>query len=304
MDECSFQKMKGKQILIAGGSGLIGTALIKQLTSQGHRVSILSRQKNHEYVFWNLEEEIIDETKIQDVQILINLCGEGIADKNWSKSRKKALLNSRVDSTKLLLKYVDKMPQLEHYISASGITCYGFEEKLNGYEESDAFGDDYISNLVKLWEESADLFASKVPVSKIRTGIVLSDQGGAIEKMIKPMRFGLGAALGSGKQIIPWIHINDLSNMFAHIIEHSVEGVFNANADNNSNAEFMNTLASSIGKKNWLPAVPGFLLKMMLGEMATLLLNGVHVSNKKIQRTNFKFEYVELKDALNNLELK
>lgn len=303
MVECFSQKMKGKHILIAGGSGLIGTALKKRLTSEGHYVSVLSRQKNQEYVQWNLNEGTIDESKIGDVQILINLCGEGIAEKNWTKTRKKALLDSRVESTKLLFKYSVKMPKLEHYISASGITCYGYDRKLEGYEESDSFGNDYISGLVEAWEKSADIFANIVPVSKIRTGIVLSDKGGAIEKMIKPVRFGLGASLGSGRQIIPWIHINDLTGMFSHVVEQKVEGVFNANANNSSNSDFMNALAASIGKKNWLPAVPGFLLKMMLGEMATLLLQGVHVSNKKIQRTNFKFEYVELNDALKSLNL-
>ncbi len=296
--------MNSKHILIAGGSGLIGTALSKHLTEEGHHVSILSRQKKSDFVYWSLIEGVIDESKIKDVQVLINLCGEGIADKNWTKSRKKALLDSRVESTKLLFKYSEKMPKLEHYISASGITCYGYDEKLEGYEETDDFGTDYISQLVKKWEISADLFKSKVTVSKIRTGIVLSDQGGAIDKMIKPIRFSLGASLGSGKQILPWIHINDLSRMFSHIIAFKSEGIFNACANNSTNLDFMNTLAQSIGKRNWLPAVPGILLKMILGEMASLLLKGVHVSNKKIQRTNFKFEYVELKEALKSLNLK
>lgn len=296
--------MKAKKILIAGGSGLIGSRLKTHLVSLGHEVDILSRKESNDYIHWDLAKGYIDASKIQETQILINLCGEGIAEKNWTSSRKKALLDSRVETAKLLFKYVDKMPFLEQYISASGITCYGYKEKPEGYTEDDPFGEDYISQLVKKWESSADLFASKVPVAKVRTGIVLSSNGGAIEKMIKPVRYGLGAALGSGKQIIPWIHIDDLSRIFSHLIEHGSQGTFNACANNDTNKNFMNTLAKVLGKRNWLPAVPGFLLKMMLGQMATLILKGVHVSNEKIQRTNFKFEYVELNEALKSLNLK
>ena len=291
-------------ILIAGGTGLIGKALTELLRSKGHNVSILSRSSGEGLMTWDVKAGKILSDDLSKIEVVINLSGAGIADKNWTKSRKNELLDSRVETTKLLFKYKDRMPELKHYISASGITCYGNTLNEKGYIESDPFGTDYISTLVQKWEEAADLFKEFVPTAKIRTGIVLTDQGGAIEKMIKPMRFGLGAPIASGNQILPWIHINDLTALFSHIIDTQGSGAYNAVSENTSNREFTNTLAQSIGKKNWLPAVPGFLLKLVFGEMASLLINGVHVSNKKIKKDGFEFKFPTLRLALENLKLK
>lgn len=291
-------------VLIAGGTGLIGKALTELLKSSGHNVSILSRSSGSGLITWDVKAGKIYSDDLSEIEVIINLSGAGIADKNWTKSRKKELLDSRVETTKLLFDNKERMPKLKQYISASGITCYGNALNENGYNESDPFGTDYISTLVRNWEEAADMFKDYVPTVKIRTGIVLSDQGGAIEKMIKPMRFGLGAPIASGKQILPWIQIDDLAALFLHVMENQVSGAYNAVTENSTNKDFTNALAKSIGKKNWLPSVPGFLLKLAFGEMATLLINGVHVSNDKIKKTGFVFKFPTLDLALENLNLK
>ena len=291
-------------VLIAGGTGLIGKALTELLKSSGHNVSILSRSSGSGLITWDVKARKIYSDDLSEIEVVINLSGAGIADKNWTKSRKKELLDSRVETTKLLFDNKERMPKLKQYISASGITCYGNALNENGYNESDPFGTDYISTLVRNWEEAADMFKDYVPTVKIRTGIVLSHQGGAIEKMIKPMRFGLGAPIASGKQIIPWIQIDDLTALFLHVMDSQVSGTYNAVTENSTNKDFTNALAKSIGKKNWLPSVPGFLLKLAFGEMATLLINGVHVSNDKIKKTGFVFKFPTLDLALENLNLK
>lgn len=291
-------------VLIAGGTGLIGKALSDLLKSKGHNISILSRSSGSGLITWDVKAGKILSDDLSQIEVIINLSGAGIADKNWTKSRKKELLDSRVETTKLLFENKDRMPKLRQYISASGITCYGNDLNEDGYKESDPFGTDYISTLVQKWEAAADLFKDHVTTAKIRTGIVLSDKGGAIEKMIKPIRFSLGAPIASGKQIIPWIHINDLTGLIMHVIDNQLGGAYNAVSVNTSNKEFTNDLAKSIGKKNWLPSVPGFLLKLVFGEMASLLINGVHVSNNKIKKAGFEFKYPTLDIALENLDLK
>lgn len=291
-------------ILIAGGTGLIGQALTKKLSNTEHTVSILSRSKGEGLITWDVKSGIIESTDLANVEVIINLSGAGIADKKWTKYRKKELLDSRVETAKVLFAHKERMPKLKQYISASGINCYGNDLNSSGYIESDSFGTDYISSLVQNWEEAADLFKTHVPTVKIRTGIVLSNAGGAIEKMIKPIYFGLGTAIASGNQILPWIHIDDLTSLFAHAIRAELDGSFNALTENTSNREFMNMLANSIGKKNRLPAIPGAVLKIIFGEMATLLIRGVHVSNSKIKKTGFTFKYPTLELALKDLNLK
>jgi uncharacterized protein len=291
-------------ILIAGGTGLIGQALSEHLVHDGHEVKVLSRSKGKGLITWDVKAGIIESNDLGEIEVLINLSGAGIAERNWTNSRKKELLDSRVETTKVLFAHKEKMPKLKQYISASGITCYGNGLNENGYKESDDFGTDYISTLVQKWEAAADLFQNHVITAKIRTGIVLSAKGGALEKMLKPMRYGLGAPIASGRQILPWIHIDDLTALFVHVINKELSGAYNANAGNTSNKEFTRTLAGSIGKKIWLPAVPGFMMKFMLGEMATLLINGVHVSNEKIKKTGLTFKYPTLDLALTQLELK
>ena len=289
--------------LIAGGTGLIGQQLRKALLIKGHNVFILSRTNNEDLITWDIKSKKIERKFLDKVEVVINLCGEGIADKRWTKKRRKELHDSRVETTKLLFSCRKHMPNLKHYISASGITCYGSEYNPSGYSEKDSFGNDYISSLVKEWESAAELFANLLPTTKIRIGVVLTKNGGAIDKMIKPIRFGLGSVIASGDQIISWIHIDDLISLFIHVIDNSLVGTFNAISTNTSNSEFMNELANCINRKIWLPAIPAFFFRLIFGEMSTLLLNGVHVSNHKIKSTGFTFNYSTLNLALKDLKL-
>ena len=289
--------------LIAGGTGLIGQQLRIALLNKGHNVFILSRANDQDFITWDMNTKKIETKLLHKVEVIINLCGEGIAEKRWTKKRRQRLYDSRVETTKVLFSHRKYMPNLKHYISASGITCYGNEFNPIGYNEKDSFGDDYISFLVEEWESAADLFSNYLPTTKIRMGIVLSRKGGAIEKMINPIRFGLGSVIASGDQIISWIHIDDLISLFIHVIKNRLVGTFNAISENTSNSEFMSELANCINRKIWLPAIPAFFFRLIFGEMSTLLVNGVHISNHKIKSTGFTFNYSTLNLALKELKL-
>ncbi|MCE2743665.1 MAG: TIGR01777 family oxidoreductase [Fluviicola sp.] len=289
-----------KTILIAGGKGLIGNQLKSLFVSKGYEVRILTRNpKSTDEYKWNPKDNTIDLKALSNVNVLINLCGEGIAEKRWTDKRKQELYDSRIGTTNFLYSLKDQLPELETYISASGITCYGFENHSKIYSEEDEFGKDYISQLVKKWEESADQFSSICRVVKLRTAVVLSKNGGALPKLLKPIQLGIGSPLGTGKQIMPWIHINDLANLFLFSLENtSIIGSINCLTDNSTNKEVTIACAHLLNKKLWFPNVPGFIMKLILGELSIILLDGVKVSNSKIKEKGFVFIYYSLEKAL------
>lgn len=291
-----------KTILIAGGTGLVGKKLRRKLEDEGHQVRILSRNPiNENEYYWNPSKKEFDKTALQNVDTIINLSGAGVADKRWTAERKKELFDSRIETTQFLASFIDEIPQLEAYISASGITCYGFESESKLYTETDPFGDDYISQLVKDWETAADLFSSHCRVVKMRIAVVLDHNGGALNKMSQAIRLGIGSPLGSGTQIIQWVHISDLVNAFNHVITYPLSGSFNVVGGNVNNKNFMKAIAQALKKPFWMPNVPSFVFKLLFGEMSVILLKGVNVSSQKIVDTGFKFEYVELDIALVDL---
>ncbi len=291
-----------KTILIAGGKGLIGTKLTSLLNAKGFSVRILTRNpmKSDEFK-WDPSNRDIDSKALEDISVLINLCGEGIADKRWTDKRKQELHDSRIETTNFLYSLKDQLPKLETYISASGISCYGFEDQNKYYTESDSYGLDYLSQLVKDWEIAADQFSEICRVVKMRTSVVLSEDGGAFPKLLKPIQFGVGSPLGTGKQIMPWIHIDDLVSLFEFAIENKIDGPINALAENISNEEITKSIAKHLNKKILLPNVPSFVLKLMLGDMSVILLEGVHVSNQKLKNHNFKFQFPEFSEAIKTL---
>lgn len=289
-----------KTIMIAGGTGLIGKALEKKLLEIGYSVRILTRNPTaNNHYFWNSSLNEIDESSLSEVNVVINLSGAGIADKRWNKGRKDVLASSRIGTNEFLASKISKMPQLEQFISSSGINCYPLENSSKIYTEEDDFGSDYLSQLVKKWEESADLFLSKCPVAKIRTAVVLSPNGGALSKMLPAIKMGIGSPLGSGNQAMAWIHIDDLVALFVFAIENQLTGPFNAVTACTSNKNFMKALAKQYKKPFWFPNVPSFVLKLIFGEMSTVLLDGVQVSNQKITDLGFKFHKNILEQALN-----
>lgn len=293
-----------QRILIAGGTGLIGRALENRLTLSGHEVYVLSRSpKGQNQVLWNPAEGEIDLSKIRSTDVIVNLCGAGVADKPWSSKRKKELLDSRVIPANFLFSLKHEFPHLKQYISASGVNCYGYENRNEPYIESDLFGDDYLSQLVKKWEEGADQFSSDVKVAKLRIAMVLSENGGALAKLSKAVKWGVGSPIASGKQWMTWIHMNDLVLAIEHTISEQLDGAFNTLGSYSTNEDFMKALATSLNKRIWMPNVPAFLMKLILGEMSEMLIKGVKVSNEKLGNTGFDFTYSQLDEALSKLDL-
>ena len=283
--------MRGK-VLIAGGTGLIGSLLEMRLRNAGYEVFILTRNskaKNH--ILWDPERNEIDVKRIESIEVLINLCGAGIADGRWTKKRKRILESSRIGTTNFLFKHSDKMRALKHYISASGITCYGYEEMDRPYSEEDEFGTDYLSQLVMKWEESARQFESICKVSIMRISIVLSGDGGALPKLMKIVKKGLASPIGSGNQWMPWIYIDDLVSVFLSVIDLELEGPLNAVTSCTRNTDFIKLLAKATGNRIWLPKVPVLTMRVVFGEMADMLTKGVQVSNDKMYRANIRPVY-------------
>lgn len=294
-------------ILVTGGTGLIGKKLCELLRNKGHKVAVLSRNQNIKpnTYYWNTDTRYIDAKAIIEADYIIHLAGEGIADKRWTIIRKRQLIKSRVETANLLFEKVKELnPNLKGFIAASGIGYYGATTSEKIYIENDESGEDFISDICKVWEKSSTQFnALNIRTVLFRTGIVLSNNGGALEKLSKPIKFGVGAALGNGKQYVPWIHLDDLCNMYVEAIENrEINGIYNAVAlEHITNKSLTKNIAENLKKPLWLPNIPAFFLKLVLGEMAVILLEGSRVSSEKIVSTGFKFKFPTLEIALENL---
>ena len=292
------------KIVIAGGTGLIGKQLEIALSNCGHQVLILTRSpKKNNHIQWNPYNKDIELDKITDVEAIINLCGSGIADSRWTAKRRKELEDSRILPAVYLAELTSVLKQLKFYITASGITCFGFNDIGRLYTEDDVFGKDYTSQLVKKWEDTLNLFPKNIQCSALRFGIVLSDQGGAIPRISQPIKFGAGAALGSGKQIVQWLDIDEIPNIVEHFLSNSLEGTFNVLQGNVTNKELTKSIAKRM--KRWvLPInVPSIVMKAIFGEMSVLLLEGVPASNKKLLSSGFTFQTEDLGAVIAKLKL-
>lgn len=289
-------------VVIAGGSGFLGTYLTKHFTDLGWKVSILSRNPSESnQIYWSPTRLELDKESVRDCQVLINLSGQGIDEKRWTEARKQALRNSRIESTNALFKMADKFPALEHYVSASGISAYGFDDGNVLHEEADSYGQDFLSQLVKDWEAAADQFNAVCKVTQVRIAVVLDKENGALPKLVQPIQYGVGAPIGTGTQMMPWVHIEDLVRIFQFVIESQLTGKVNSNAENNTNKEVTQTIANVKGKRLWLPNIPAFILKLLFGQLAEILLNGASASNEKLKKAGFEFKFKSLESALNNL---
>lgn len=294
-------------ILITGGNGLIGKHLSKVLRAKGYHISILSRTTNEapNVYFWDIGKNFIEPKAIQEANYIIHLAGAGIADERWTNKRKKELVNSRVESTKLLYENVLKLnPNLKGFIAASGIGYYGTVTSVKIMTENDPPGNDFLAKTCMLWEqESLKFDAINIRTVILRTGVVLTEQGGALEKLIKPIKLGMGAILGTGKQYVPWIHINDICNMYVEAIENKkIHGIYNAVAPEHiTNTELTKNIAAALHKKIRLPNIPSLVLKAMLGKMAVVLLEGSRISCEKIEKEGFQFQFPKLNNALKHL---
>lgn len=293
---------ESKKILIAGGTGFIGKVLVQELQNAGHEVRVLSRSvKTCGSYYWDPSKKEVDVNAFEGIQILINLSGSGIADQRWTDERKKDLYASRIGTNEFLFQHVAQMPQLEQFITASGINAYGFDDTDVQHSEDDPFGTDFLSQLVQDWEKSADVFSAKCQVAKIRIAVVLGPEGGALKRMLPTIKMGIGSPLGSGKQFMPWIHVADLVGILVHAIDQKLNGAYNAVAQCDTNREFMKALAKKLKKPFFFPTVPSFVLRALFGEMANVLLKGTSASNEKIQGQGYTFKYPTLISALDDI---
>lgn len=291
-------------IIIAGGTGLIGKQLMKALQTKGHEVRCLTRNQTvteKGLYHWDPYYFICDERVFDNATVIINLSGAGIADKRWTDSRLEEIISSRVETTKALLHFTKDCTTLKHYISASGIICYGFENEHAVYKETAPFGTDTLSHITELWEAAADTFETLCTVTKLRISVVLTREGGALKPIALPVKYGFGTILGTGNQSIPWISIGDLVRLFVFVTENKLGGTYNANAGNTTNAELTKTIAQVFGKRIWLPKLPGFFLKIALGKMSTVILNGLQADNQLIQSKGFAFEDDNLKETITKI---
>jgi uncharacterized protein (TIGR01777 family) len=297
-----------KNVLIAGGTGLVGTRLSQLLTEQGYQVAILSRraQPNLPYrVFqWDVVNGQIDPEAVRFADYVINLAGAGIADKPWTDDRKKLIIDSRVDSTRLLLRaFQEHDAKPEAYLSSAAIGYYGdrADELLT---EDAAPGDGFLSESCQAWEGAIQEVADAgIRTVSFRVGIVMSTQGGALEKMVIPFHFFLGTYFGDGQQWYSWVHIDDISRMFIAGIENpEMQGTYNGVAPNpERNKPLTRLLGQARGWPFLLVPAPAFILRLVLGEMADTILGSSRVSADKITAAGFQFLYPDLGEALRDL---
>jgi uncharacterized protein len=295
-------------VLITGGSGLIGSRLTALLNKLGFAVTHLSRAPRTEKTqtfFWSIEKHQISPEPFKITDAIVHLAGANIGDKRWTEKRKHEILKSRLDTTRLLY---DELKSREHkvktFISASAIGYYGTNDNQTLLTENRGPGSGFLADVVRQWEEAVDQISTLgIRVVKIRTGIPLTTHGGVVKELMRPVKFYVGAPLGSGKQFLSWIHIDDLSKIYVKALQDTnMLGAYNAVSPNPvTNREFIYELARAMKKPVLLPPVPAFVLKFMFGEMADLILTGAKVSSQKIQAAGYQFQFNNVDDALRDL---
>lgn len=297
-----------KNVLIAGASGLVGSALKDALEKKGYRVFSLSYSKptdTSQYRFhWNPERGEIDESCFEEVQHVINLSGVGVFDQRWTNKYKKEILDSRVNSTRVLSKAIAKHTSIQTFINASAIGIYGSNTGSSWIDESSDVAHDFLAQVVQSWEKA--FFTEELKTVRrvaLRIGIVLSMQGGALPQLIAPIKYHIGSPLGSGQQYVSWIHIDDLVALFIHALEQtSMQGIYNAvGLEPVTNEVMTKVIAQRLNRNLWMPRVPGFALKWILGaEKAETVLGGNRVKCERVLQQGFVFEYKTLNEALHS----
>jgi uncharacterized protein (TIGR01777 family) len=302
------QSKMTRSILLTGGSGLLGRHLTKALQAKGYTVSHLSRKAgnipNVKTFIWDIDKGIIDEHCIDGIDTIVHLAGSGIAEKRWTDARKKNLIDSRVKSIELIYDLLKrKQHQVTSVVSASGIGYYsdrGDEMML----ETSAPTSDFISQCCVLWEAAVDEGEKLgLRILKFRTGVVLDKDGGALPTLAQPIKLYVGSPIGSGRQWVPWIHWQDVVDMYLQGIEtNTMSGVYNMVAPNPvTNKQLTQAVAKHLHKPLWAPNVPGFVLKLMLGEMSNIVLGSTKVSAQKIEGAGFTFKYADIDAALTEI---
>lgn len=290
-----------KKILIAGGTGFVGKALIKHLVNCGYMVNVLTRRnkissmENIRYFEWDIKKGFIDEKAFEGVSKIINLTGVNITEKRWTEKRKVEIIESRTKAIDLLFTYVKTRNfSIDIFISSSAVGYYGAITTDEIFTEKSNNGSDFLASVCRKWEKTALQFDSlRVATVILRKGVVLGRDGGMYQKLAPLAKLGINTSLGNGRQYLPWIDIRDLVRLYEFILKtDELSGVFNAvSSEHIMMNDFSKALLRSFGKTSFLPNVPAFLVRLFLGEMSVMLLKGSRVSNYKIKQTGFKFEY-------------
>ncbi|MEO8415158.1 MAG: TIGR01777 family oxidoreductase [Ginsengibacter sp.] len=304
-------------VLISGGTGLIGTKLTTYLAGNNFEVIILSRNKNKSsgnpkitYSFWDVKKQIIDINALKKADHIIHLAGAGVMDKKWTPAYKNEIIESRTKSSELLVNTLkENTNQVKSFISASAIGWYGPDSEpllhVDGFIETDPADKSFLGNACLVWESSVDPVAAMgIRLVKLRTGIVLSNEGGAFKEFKMPLRFGVAGILGDGKQMVSWIHIDDICRMYVEAMENdSVRNVYNAVAPLPvTNKKLIIATAEKLRNKFYIPIhVPTFFLKLFLGQKSVEILKSATVSDKKIKLAGFTFLYPTIESALDEL---
>jgi uncharacterized protein len=302
-------------VLITGGTGLIGTALTEALVAKGYDVIILSRSRkeslpeNISYAIWNVNNQTIDEEAIKKTDYIVHLAGANVGEKRWTQKRKKEIVDSRVDSGKLLVKALKEIPnKVKAVISSSAMGYYGPDAQTPNQKpfiETDPPYNDFLAATVVQWENAirpVQDFGKRLVF--FRTGIVLSNEGGAYREFRKPLKFGVASVLGNGKQTVSWIHIDDLVRLYIEAIENGRwNGIYNAVSPNPvSNRQLIKEIARQTRGFHVTATVPSFVLKIVLGEMSIEVLKSTTVSSDKIQQEGFQFLFPTIESAIKKLK--
>lgn len=300
-------------VLLAGGSGKIGTLLAQTLIQNGFKVIILTTHKHKikqstnqlRYALWDTDNQLITPNTIEQCDYIINLAGAGIADKRWTEKRKALLLNSRVNSCQTICAALKlKQHKVKQVIQGSASGYYGFNTSSEYFTELSANGQDFLSQVCKHWEEAIKPVEDLgIPLTIIRTGIVLSANGGAFKEFSKTLKWGIASILGNGRQLISWIHEEDICGIFLHTLQQQLSGIFNGVAPVSVTNEALTLAIAKEKSKFYVPLkTPATLLKLALGQLSEPLLNSNAVSADKILKSGYTFKYPNITLAIKNLK--
>lgn len=293
------------KVLITGGTGLVGGNISQQLLSKGHEVVFLSRNPTDSAIpqfKWDPERAYLDKNALEGVDTIINLAGAPV-NANWTSEYKNEVLKSRIDSLKTLYQALEvEKHNIKNIISASAVGYYP-DSYTEIYSEEALAGNSFLSKVCEKWEKAALKFENiNIKTSIFRIGIVLSNKGGALKEMIRPFKLGLGSPLGNGKQWMPWIHLEDLGSLFVFAAEKKLIGTYNAGGLlANRNEDFSRDLAKVLSKPFFMPNVPKFVLKIIMGESSAIALSSTNVDTRKIREAGFEYKFKDLESALKDL---
>ena len=298
------------KILVTGATGLIGSELVELLLKKNHSINYLTtsekkivQKENYKGFLWNPSKKQIDINSIKDVDVIVHLAGASIS-KRWTTSYKKELLDSRVESSNLLFDLLqNNSHQVKQIVSASGTAIYPDSFSKIYTEDSQEIDTGFLGNVVVEWEKSVTQFVTLgLKVSKLRTGIVFSNKGGALVEMVRPIRFFVGSGFGSGQQVQSWIHLSDVARLYLYVIENQISGTVNAVAPETiSNQNLTKLIAKTINRPLFLPNIPQFVMQLILGEMSSLLFTNKNIIPQKALAAGFQFEFDTTQKALENI---